>query len=176
MTALRPRALVLAGVLGAVLALAARALTPAALALPWFTLVALVLLAAAVLLLARRVRRYVRDPKGHRIDPLVAARTAVMAQATALLGALLAGWGLGLLARELALLQYRGLSGSFVLACANLVLGIVVGASGWVAEQWCKRPPEDPDDDDFGTPERRGRTLAEGDGGYARGRADGAGS
>lgn len=173
MRPLRPRWLALIWTAGLVGALLLSLLVPGGLlVLPWITLAALIVLAVAVLVLARRVRAHVRDPRGRRVDPLLAARTAVLAQTCAVFGALAAGWAAGLLVRELSLLRWRSATEDLPLIIADLVVGALVCAAGCVAEAWCKRPPDDTDE---GTPHAdprraRRRDIPEGEGGYARDR------
>src|SRR5690606_29372883 len=62
-----------------------------------FLPVLLVLLAAAVLAVAWPVRRSVRGRTPGRIDPFRAMRAATLARASSLLGAIMAGFGGGLL-------------------------------------------------------------------------------
>lgn len=107
-----------------------------------FLPVLLVLLAAAVIALAWPVRRSVRG--GTRIDPFRALRAATLARASSLLGAIMAGFGSGLLAFLLSR-PVPAPVGSTV-AMVALVLGaLALIAAALVAEQFCTLP-KDPDD------------------------------
>ena len=172
MSLLKPRWLCAVGVLGLVLASALSLLldTPEALSLPVISQVLSLTFAAVTLLLARRVREHVKDPRGRPIEPIFAARVAVLAQTAAVYGSLITGWGLGILAHELPLVAYRGLTAGLLLALANGAVGLAVALCGVIAERWCRRPPDDPETG--GGSRGWGRIdpkPTEGESGYARG-------
>ncbi|MFK3835841.1 DUF3180 domain-containing protein [Microbacterium sp. NPDC087868] len=107
-----------------------------------FLPVLLVLIAAAALAVAWPVRRSVRT--GIRIDPFRALRAATLARASSLLGALLTGFGAGLL----GFLLTRPIDppvGSTVAMIALIAGAIVLVVAALVAEQFCTLP-KDPDD------------------------------
>jgi hypothetical protein len=89
-----------------------------------------------------RVRRYQQGKLKRMLDPLQAARTLVLAQATAYAGALIAGWHAGILMDLLAASGLRSAAAmsSLVMIAASAFMVIV----GWVVEQFCKLPPDDP--------------------------------
>ncbi|WP_460798952.1 DUF3180 domain-containing protein [Microbacterium sp. GXF0217] len=106
--------------------------------------VLLLLLAAACLGLAWPVRRSVRGLSGKRIDPFRALRAATLARASSLLGALLAGFGAGIL----VFLLSRPVGppvGSMVAMAALVASGIVLVAAALVAEQFCTLPKDSDD-------------------------------
>lgn len=106
--------------------------------------VLLLLISAAVLALAWPVRRSVRDRSRPRIDPFRAMRAATLARASSLLGALMTGFGLGLL----SFLLSRPVGpqvGSIVAMVALAVSSLVLVVAALVAEQFCTLP-KDPDD------------------------------
>lgn len=110
---------------------------------PWITLVTPVVLGLLVLLAAWPVRAYVKAPKGAPFDRLRAARILVLAQASALTGAVGVGWYAGqlvIVSRDLALLanQDRAWRLLIALACAAALVG-----AGLLAQHWCKLPPSD---------------------------------
>lgn len=105
--------------------------------------VLLLLLAAAALGLAWPVRRSVRGGV-RRIDPFRALRAATLARASSLLGAILAGFGAGLL----LFLLSRPVGppvGSIVALIALVLAAAVLVAAALIAEQFCTLP-KDPDD------------------------------
>lgn len=107
-----------------------------------FLPVLLVLIAGASLGVAWPVRRSVRS--GVRIDPFRALRAATLARASSLLGAILAGFGAGLL----AFLLTRPIDppiGSTVAMVALIASAVVLAIAALVAEQFCTLP-KDPDD------------------------------
>ncbi|WP_243231804.1 DUF3180 family protein [Microbacterium sp. CIAB417] len=106
--------------------------------------VLLLLLAAACLGLAWPVRRSVRGASPKRIDPFRALRAATLARASSLLGALLAGFGSGIL----VFLLSRPVGpqvGSMVAMAALVGSAVLLVAAALVAEQFCTLP-KDPDD------------------------------
>ena len=81
---------------------------------------------------------------GKRVDPFRALRAATLARASSLLGALLGGFGAGIL----LFLLSRPVGppvGSMVAMVALIASSIVLVAAALVAEQFCTLP-KDPDD------------------------------
>ncbi len=118
--------------------------------IPPFTLaVALVLIGVIIVVMALPVRRVSR---GGRIDPFYATRVVMLAKASSLAGALLAGAALGIAGYLLSRSVLPGV-GSITMAFAAAVGAIALLAAGLVAEQMCTIPP---DDDDNSDPEQRG--------------------
>lgn len=104
--------------------------------------VLLVIIGAASLALAWPVRRSVRT--GIRIDPFRAMRAVTLARASSLLGAIMAGFGAGLL----VFLLTRPIDpqvGSTVAMIALIAAAVVLVIAALVAEQFCTLP-KDPDD------------------------------
>jgi Protein of unknown function (DUF3180) len=144
MTRTRPLALVLAALIGAAAAfgldtvLAMRGL--AVLVPPVSLAVALVLIGVVVLALAWPVRRAAAGER--RIDPFYATRAVVLAKASALAGALLAGGAAGIL---LYLLTRAVVPlGSTLAAGGTVVAAVLLVSAALVAEHWCALPPDDP--------------------------------
>ncbi|MFD8770896.1 DUF3180 domain-containing protein [Microbacterium oxydans] len=104
--------------------------------------VLLLLIAAASLGVAWPVRRSVRS--GIRIDPFRALRAATLARASSLLGAIMAGFGAGLLVFLLSRPVVPPV-GSTVAMLALIGSAIVLVIAALVAEQFCTLP-KDPDD------------------------------
>ena len=104
--------------------------------------VLLLLIAAASLGVAWPVRRSVRS--GLRIDPYRALRAATLARASSLLGAIMAGFGAGLLVFLLSRPIVPPV-GSTVAMLALIGSAIVLVIAALVAEQFCTLP-KDPDD------------------------------
>ncbi|KJQ53400.1 DUF3180 family protein [Microbacterium sp. SA39] len=104
--------------------------------------VLLLLIAVASLGVAWPVRHSVRS--GTRIDPFRALRAATLARASSLLGAIMAGFGAGLL----LFLLSRPIDppvGSTVAMLALIGSAIVLVIAALIAEQFCTLP-KDPDD------------------------------
>jgi hypothetical protein len=104
--------------------------------------VLLLLIGAASLGVAWPVRRSVRS--GIRIDPFRALRAATLARASSLLGAIMAGFGAGLLVFLLSRPVVPQV-GSTVAMLALIGSAIVLVIAALIAEQFCTLP-KDPDD------------------------------
>ncbi|MGL5819964.1 MAG: DUF3180 domain-containing protein [Phycicoccus sp.] len=106
----------------------------------------LLVIGAAVIHLARQVRRHTRD--GTWMEPLRAARTVVLAQAAALTGAAAVGWYAGqlaIVAGDLALLANRD---RLLPLGLHLAAALLLAAAGLVAQHWCRvRRDHDPHGD-----------------------------
>ncbi|WP_166868595.1 DUF3180 domain-containing protein [Salinibacterium sp. ZJ70] len=105
--------------------------------------VTLVLIGVVVVALALPVRRAVRTREHARVDPFYATRVVLIAQASALSGALFAGAALGLLVELLGrpVVTTSGVWGVVAMIIASLALMI----AGLVAEAFCVVPPDDDD-------------------------------
>lgn len=104
--------------------------------------VLLLLIAVAALGVAWPVRHSVRT--GTRIDPFRALRAATLARASSLVGAIMAGFGAGLL----VFLLSRPIDppvGSTVAMLALIASAVVLVITALIAEQFCTLP-KDPDD------------------------------
>ncbi|MFJ4037242.1 DUF3180 domain-containing protein [Microbacterium sp. NPDC090007] len=111
----------------------------------------LVLLGAVVVALAIPVFRAARGRSPQRIDPFRALRIAMLAKASSLLGAVSAGFAIGLLGYLLTrpVTPSIGSMGSII---ATLVGGAVLVVAGLVAEQLCTIRKDDDDDTPGNTP------------------------
>jgi len=164
MTRTPPLVLVVLGVLSAVVALLLQlALGAFGLSklVPQLTLsVTLVLIAVIVVVLALPVRRATRGSRSsdsgrrpaqkRRVDPFYATRVVLIAKASAVAGAILAGAGVGVLVELLT----RPVSAASTVwgAVAMLVAAVLVLVAGLVAESWCTVPPEDDEKPQGGAP------------------------
>jgi hypothetical protein len=113
--------------------------------LPWAVAVCVAALVIVVLSAGLPVRRWQRGTLGRQLDPLVAARTAVLAKAAAYGGAVLTGWFLG---QALVLLPnlIGSRRGHLVVGLATAGLAVLLSAVGFVVQAWCRLPPGDDDD------------------------------
>jgi hypothetical protein len=105
--------------------------------------VALALIAVTLIALAWPVRRAAQGER--RIDPFFATRVVVLAKASALAGALLAGAAAGILIYLLSRVVVP--LGSSLTAGATLVAAVALAAAALVAEHWCSLPPDEPTDE-----------------------------
>lgn len=119
-------------------------------ALPWTAPGVMALMAIAVLVAGLPVRRWTRGARTRPLDPLMAARTVVLAKAAQYAGALLAGW---YAAQALALVSTLDVASRRAMALRALV-ALLASAAVWVAgalvERFC-RVDRTSDDD---TPDR----------------------
>ncbi|MFN0283456.1 MAG: DUF3180 family protein [Kineosporiaceae bacterium] len=110
--------------------------------LPWTAVAGTAALAVAVVAAGLPVRRWVGGRRDRPLDPLVAARTVVLAKAAAYAGALLAGWyaaqGLVILPDLVGVRRTR-----FALAVAATLAAVAVSLAGFVVQRWCRVPPDD---------------------------------
>lgn len=114
--------------------------------LPWTAVAGTAALAVVVVSAGLPVRRWVRGSAERPLDPLVAARTAVLAKAAAYGGALLAGW---YAAQWLSILPHLGGARRtrFTLAVLAMLAAVAVAAAGLLVQRWCRVPPSDDDQD-----------------------------
>ncbi|MFJ3957426.1 DUF3180 domain-containing protein [Arthrobacter sp. NPDC090010] len=107
-----------------------------------FSMLAIALL---TFILGWRVHRWKTSKAKDRkqLDPILAARTLVLAQACAYAGTVLFGWHLGIVLEQLQYLQYPS-------GVDHVITGAVVGGGGVVmlvvgliVERFCRIPPED---------------------------------
>jgi hypothetical protein len=112
--------------------------------LPWSPVIVLAVLAVAEGLLAQNTSaRIQRKPGTPRVDPLAVARYVALAKASALVGALAAGFSAGLVA-WLVLEPTKAARDDRPTAIGGLVAAVLlVGAALWL-ERACRVPP-DPD-------------------------------
>ena len=124
-----------------------------ALLVPPITLsITLAVIGGVVVALAWPIRRAVKGTAQLRMDPFRAARTAVLAKACAIVGALFTGFAIGLLVYLLTR-SVVGDAGSVWLTISAAIGGAVLLACGLIAEFFCTLPP--PSDDDAESEARR---------------------
>ncbi|UVI37073.1 DUF3180 domain-containing protein [Brevibacterium spongiae] len=111
--------------------------------LPWFAIIGMIVLSAVLLVLGWPIKKWNDGDRTKEIDPIQAARVAVMAKASALTGAGLAGWYLGnagyyfLSAPGIRNDLAAGMLVAVIAAAALMIVGIIV-------EGFCEIPPQDP--------------------------------
>lgn len=130
------------GVGGFVLQLALAASSIAKLRPEYTLAITLVFIAVLVIALALPVRRATRGKDRRRVDPFYATRVVVLAKASALGGALLAGVGAGFLL-ELLVRSGAPTTDSYLRAGATFVSALILLIAGLVAEHLCTVPPSD---------------------------------
>lgn len=154
MTRTRPAHLVLLAAFGAIgawlLELALAAAGRPVLVPPITITVVLALLGVVVAAMAWPVRKVSRRVEGARVDPFYATRVVVLAKASSISGALLAGAGAGALAYLLS--RSVPAVGSVTLTIAMTASAVLLIIGGLLAEHWCMIPPDDDSPDLQGTP------------------------
>src|SRR5665647_1553728 len=103
---------------------------------PTFAWLVVLLIAAVVAALAWTVRQYTRG-KRPEIDLIMAARTVVLATASAYTGALLTGWYAAQVLVTLGDLQLAPRRDVAISAAVATVAALVLAVVGLVAERWC---------------------------------------
>ncbi|MBO0901344.1 DUF3180 domain-containing protein [Cellulomonas sp. zg-ZUI222] len=109
---------------------------------PWLVVAVELVIAGVVLSMGWAVRQYQR---GRRplLDPVRAARTAVLAKASCYTGALLTGWYGGQALSLLTDADVPGNSARAGSAGVAVVGAVVLAVVGLVVEHWCRIPPPD---------------------------------
>lgn len=102
--------------------------------------VTLAVFGVLIVAVAIPIRRSVSGKSVARVDPFYALRVVMLAQASALGGALLLGAGLGVVVYLLSLPVLPS-GGSAALAVATIVGAALLLAGGLVAESMCRIPP-----------------------------------
>jgi hypothetical protein len=109
---------------------------------PWTAAGALLLVAALVYAAAVPVRRWTRGSHpGARMDPLRAARVAVLGKATAIGGSVVVGWYFAqvlLVAPDLDIASRRSAA---LRAGITALAALIASAAGLLAERMCRVPP-----------------------------------
>jgi polyferredoxin len=109
---------------------------------PWTAPVGILILAALVSAAGIEVRRWVAGRRERRLEPLLAARIAVLAKASAYAGGTLAGWYLAQ-----AVVVLPDLVGErrtrFVVALLSALTAAALAAAGLLAQRWCRRPEDE---------------------------------
>ncbi|PRY16038.1 DUF3180 domain-containing protein [Kineococcus rhizosphaerae] len=111
--------------------------------LMWRTTLTIGLLAVAVFGVGWPVKQWVDGDKARRIDALRAARTAALAKAASVAGALLVGVFLGWTVHYLPTLHIAARRSETVVAVADVVVSVLLLVAGLLVERWCRVPPDE---------------------------------
>lgn len=107
-------------------------------------LLTVLLISGATLFLGLRVRRWQQGNRDRELDPIAAARTLVLAQATAYAGSLLLGWHAGIFLEQVPLWSLRPGHPATWSALAMIAGGVLMISVGLLVERFCRLPPDDP--------------------------------
>jgi hypothetical protein len=111
---------------------------------PYTLTITLVAAAVIVVALAIPIRRAIRGTSRAQINPFRAMRIVVLAKASSLVGSLIAGFGIGVVAFLLTRPVVVDV-GSLWPGAATALAGAVLLTAGLVAERLCTLPPDEPD-------------------------------
>lgn len=114
--------------------------------LPWTAPAGLFVLAAAVLGAGWPVRRWNRGVRDRPLDPLRAARTLVLARASSITGAALAGGYAALVAVLAPTVEVEPRRERLLLALVAVLASAALTGAGLLVERWCRVPPDDSDE------------------------------
>jgi hypothetical protein len=112
-------------------------------ALPLTSLATTALILGITLFFGRRVLRWRNGRRDRALDPILATRTLVLAQACAYAGALSLGWHAGIFVDQAMLLPVRTTIAPVWGSVALMSGGILMIMVGLVVENFCRLPPED---------------------------------
>ncbi|MCU1573890.1 MAG: hypothetical protein JWO93_1972 [Micrococcaceae bacterium] len=111
--------------------------------LPLSSLLTMGVMGAFVLILGFQVLRWRNGKRDRPLNPILAARTVILAQAYAYAGAVLFGWHGGILADQLPTVALRTNLSVVWSAAAIVAGGLLMVVIGLVVERFCRIPPED---------------------------------
>ncbi|MFP3581033.1 DUF3180 domain-containing protein [Arthrobacter sp. fls2-241-R2A-200] len=134
--------------------------------LPVSALVTMGVIAGLTLVMGIRVLRWRNGKKKHMLNPILAARTLILAQACAYAGTLLFGWHAGISLDLLGVGSLRSDQGILANALLTGGGGVVMIIVGVVVERFCRIPPEDFEGGTPGPDTRRGEAKGEGEYAY----------
>lgn len=170
MKAMRPLLLVIIAVVvaavGWLATLAAGRYNLATPVLPASALVTMGVIATLTLVMGIRVLRWRNGKKKTMLNPILAARTLVLAQACAYAGTVLLGWHAGIAVDLLRIWSLRSDQGILWLTLLMGGGGLVMVAVGFVVERFCRIPPEDLEGGPSVPDPRRGEPKGEGEYAY----------
>jgi len=108
----------------------------------WGSLLVLVASSGGVILAGLPVRRFLRGRASKPLNPLRAMRTAVLAQASAMAGAVVAGWYLAQLLAQLPDFDVASRRALVWKLAALATGGVLMAISGCVAQSMCRLDPD----------------------------------
>ncbi len=111
--------------------------------LPLTSLITTAVIIGITLVFGRRVLKWRNGERDRPLDPILAARTLVLAQACAYAGALNLGWHAGIFVDQVTLLSVRSTTAPLWGSVALMAGGIVMIMVGLVVENFCRLPPDD---------------------------------
>lgn len=139
--------------------------------LPATALASMGVIVAITLILGIRILRWRNSNRDNTkkktpLNPILAARTLVLAQACAYAGTVLLGWHAGIFLDQLRIWNLRSDQSITWVAVAMAGGGLVMIVVGLLVEKFCKIPPEDTETPGEGKRSPRGEAAGEGEYAY----------
>lgn len=107
---------------------------------PWLVVVVLVVISAIVFAMGWAVRQFLQG-KRPTLDPIRAARTAVLAKASAYTGSLLVGWYAAQVLLVIGDLDIASRRARAISAAVAVVGSVLLAVVGLIVERFCRIPP-----------------------------------
>lgn len=134
--------------------------------LPPSALVTMGFIAVLTLIMGIRVLRWRNGKKKTMLNPILAARTLILAQACAYAGTVLLGWHAGIVIEQLRIWNLRSDQTILWLALIMGGGGLIMTIVGLVVERFCRIPPEDLEGGSGIQDRRHGEAKGEGEYAY----------
>lgn len=112
-------------------------------ALQLSSLLTVLVITGITLVFGRKVLVWRNGSRKKPLNPILALRTLILAQACAYAGALSLGWHAGIFVDQVSLLGVRSAQGPLWGSLALMAGGIVMIGVGLVVESFCRLPPGD---------------------------------
>lgn len=122
------------------------------------SLITVLVITGITLIFGRKVLVWRNGSRKKALNPILALRTLILAQACAYAGALSLGWHAGIFVDQLSLVGVRSASGPLWGSLALMAGGIGMIVVGLVVESFCRLPPGG---DDAAGPVRKSRDEGE---------------
>ncbi|NHU85624.1 DUF3180 domain-containing protein [Kocuria sp. JC486] len=129
------------------------------LSLPWAAGIALLVESLVLLVVGFQVRKIRDGDREITLDRTWGAVTAALAQANAVAGAMIAGWHGLLVIDQLTLVGVRSDQGPLWQVAGITAIGVLLTVIGWVVENFCRLPPDDPEEDNGSGREADGKST-----------------
>lgn len=107
---------------------------------PWLVIAVMLVIAGTVFTMGWAVRQFLRG-KRPTLDPIRAARTAVLAKASAYTGSLLTGWYAAQVLLVVGDLEIASFRDRAVAAALAALAAVILAVVGLVVEWFCRVPP-----------------------------------
>lgn len=113
----------------------------------WLTIAVIALVAMPILVLAWQIKSYVAGRTPEPPSPQLARGVLVAARASAVAGGVAFGWYAAQVLVRLPNADVASQREEMWLALVLAVVSVLLSVAGFVAQAWCRIPPEDDDED-----------------------------